>query len=296
MTTLPGAPSPSHTDSVACATETTTTHSTTAATPRSRIMIISWPSGEGGQDFPREEIHRARHLVAWNAGRGHPEDQVAERDLLLDALDLTDAFRRVTQDDPIVREPLDGQLSRRTLHDRMRPAEVRVLERPDEPGARDRASALDILGDEDVAHERDLAGGRVASRFLPGLAVEAYAPRDLVELRRRTAQPPLPQAPGATDGLIDPPAEPDGRARALDRPRIHGRVRDAIVPSGVRHLLLGPEPLDQGHGLVEAGRALFERHVEGRELLGGIPSSHAENEAARRNPVHHRPPLRAGDA
>src|SRR4029453_19402899 len=203
MTTLPGARSASHTASVACATETTTTHRTTAATPRSRIMIISWPSGEGGQDFPREEIHRARHLVAWNAGRGHPEDQVAERDLLLDALDLTDAFRRVTQDDPIVREPLDGQLSRRTLHDRMRPAEVRVLERPDEPGARDRASALDILGDEDVAQERDLAGGWVTSGSLRGLAVGASAPRALAELRRGAAQPRLAQTPGAADGWID---------------------------------------------------------------------------------------------
>src|SRR5262245_15173222 len=295
MTTLPGARSASHTDSVACATETTTTHSTTAAAPRSRIMISSRRSGEGGQDFPREEIHRARHLVAWNAGRGHPEDQVAEPDLLLEALDLTDAFRRVAQDDPIVREPLDGELARRTLHDRMRPAEVRVLERPDEAGSRDRASALDILGDKDVAHERDLAGGRVAARFLPGLAVQAYAPRDLVELRRRAAEPRLAQTPGAPDGRIDPPAEPDGRARALGRPRIHGRVRDAIVPSGVRDLLFGPEPLDQGHGLVEAARALLERHVEGRELLGGIPSSHAENEAARRDHVHHRALLGDGE-
>jgi hypothetical protein len=66
------------------------------------------------------------------------------------------------------------------------------------------------------------------------------------------------------------------------------------VPSGVRHLLFGPEPLDQGHGLVEAARAFLERHVEGRELLGGIPGSHAENEAARRDHVHHRALLRDG--
>src|SRR5262249_10941241 len=211
-------------------------HSTIAAAPRSRIMIIPRRSGERGQDFPREEIHRARHLVAWNVRRGHPEDQVAERELLLEPLDLTNALRRIAQDDPIGRQSLDGQLAGGALHDRMWPAEVRVLERPDEPGSRDRTGALGTLGDEDVAHERDLARGRVASGSFPCLAVEAYAARDLVELGRRAAQPRLAQAPSAADGWIDPATEPDGRARALDWPRVHGRVRDAVVPSGVRHL------------------------------------------------------------
>src|SRR5262249_59475380 len=174
-----------------------------------------------------------------------PEDQVAESELLLKALDLTDARRRIAQDDPVGRQSLDGQVPGGALRGRMRPAEVRVLERPDEPGARDRPRALDALGDEDVSHERDLAGARVTSRFPPGLAVEPHARRDLVELRRRTAQPRLAQAPGAADGRIDPATEPDGRARALNRTRVHGRVRDAIVLSGVSHLLLSPASLDQ---------------------------------------------------
>src|SRR5262249_3967736 len=129
-------------------------HSTIAAAPRSRIMIIPRRSGERGQDFPREEIHRARHLVAWNVRRGHPEDQVAERELLLEPLDLTNALRRIAQDDPIGRQSLDGQLAGGGLHDRMWPAEGRVLERPDEPCARARPRPPGARGRESVAPER----------------------------------------------------------------------------------------------------------------------------------------------
>src|SRR5262249_17899903 len=145
------------------------------------------------------------------------------------------------------------------------------------------------------AHERDLARGRVASGSFPCLAVEAYAARDLVELGRRAAQPRLAQAPSAADRWIDPGTEPDRRARAPDPPRGPGALPWPARATGGRQLLLGPEPLDQGHGFVETARALLERHGEGREFLGGIPGSHAENEATRRDHVHHRALLRDGE-
>src|SRR3989442_4998584 len=64
--------------------------------PRSTLFPYTtlFRSGKGGQDFPREQIHGARRLVARNAGRGHPEDEVAERELLLKSLDLPDAGDR----------------------------------------------------------------------------------------------------------------------------------------------------------------------------------------------------------
>ena len=73
-------------------------------------------------------------------------------------------------------------------------------------------------------------------------------------------------------GSTQPPNQIGGRGRCTGRGLTVALVT-RIVPASVSDLVLGPEPLDQGHGL-----------VHGRELFGRVPGTHSEDQAALGDP------------
>ena len=60
------------------------------------------------------------------------------------------------------------------------------------------------------------------------------------------------------------------------------------MPAAEVDAFLGPEPVDQRHGFVQATPALLRRDAERGELLGRVAGAHAENQAAAGDDVDHR--------
>src|SRR3989442_11807703 len=146
----------------------------------------------------------------------------------------------------------------------------------------------------------------VASRGAPPRRHRGRAPRPSVppgtDARRPpprpawlTARPATPHPTARRAGWpARPSPEPDRWPGTLHRTWAYGGARHTIVPASVSDLVLGPEPLDQGHGLVHPAPALFDRHAKGRELFGRVPGTHPEDQAARGDHVDHRRLLRHG--
>ena len=111
----------------------------------------------------------------WNAWNRDARDHVSQAHLVLQAPQVLDTGGRVPQDDAILGKPLDGELTGRPLHDRVRPTEICTLEEIDERGARYCLRPLQALGDEDVAQRRDVTVVGAVAKLQARLSVESDA-------------------------------------------------------------------------------------------------------------------------
>lgn len=141
-----------------------------------------------------------------------------------------------------------------------------------------------VLGECRLARGRhvDVAAQRLRAEHLAALGEllrdDAVEPTDLREIGVGRAQEGIAEPPGPPGARLGEGANPDRRVGRLERLDVRPHTVEVPVPPVMRDLILGPQAREEPEDLVEPRRALTDRDVEVRELLGTVAEADSQAE------------------